>query len=301
MGKTLETKKKILGMLRKREMTAAELSRGLGLSSSTVSQHLEELRSMGAVEKTENEHFKKLKYYKINEGSVRMETVKYVLGALVVIAAISALYLYFAFAHGKVQAPTSGVSKAPQVNPYPVGVATTASNSSANATAPANPAPQGAYACPMMTYSLNGSISGYSGLTRYYLNSSYGTIADYITEGNSTGTLNISEEVSNALSNGPAQTSLISNRTHFAIVTLAGTRFGTSYSGINLTFSPPRYNAVSNTVIKTQLALGISGAAQGTYWLQIDGPCGRGVPAVLLTVGSSPYTGNTTRGASIYS
>ncbi len=295
MGKTLETKKRILSMLRKREMTAAELRRELGLSAATVSQHLDELRSMGVIGKTENEHFKKLKYYKINNGAIKMETVKYMLGALVVIAAISVLYLYSAY--GKAHAPVPAASTVPPANPYPPSSPGT-SNSSANLTSPPISALQGAYTCPMLTYSLNGSISGYSGLTRYYLNSSSGTIADYLTEGNPIGMLNISEKIGNVLSN---DASLASNRTHFAIVTIAGQRSGASYSGINLTFSPSRYNATSNTMIHTALELNTSGAAKGTYWVEIDGPCGGGVPAVLLTVGTSPYTGNTTRGPSIYS
>ena len=91
MGKTLETKKKILSLLKNKEMTLSELSSYLNLSTATVSQHLDDLRRMGAVEKLENEHFKKMKYYKRVE-AMNLNLAKYVIGAIVIIAAISLLF-----------------------------------------------------------------------------------------------------------------------------------------------------------------------------------------------------------------
>ena len=50
MGKTFDTKRKILGMLRSGPKTPSEIWRELSLAPSTVSQHLKELRDMGEIE-----------------------------------------------------------------------------------------------------------------------------------------------------------------------------------------------------------------------------------------------------------
>ncbi len=64
MGKTFETKARIIELLKKQKMTLAELSSELKLSKATVKQHLDELKSAGSIEEEDNSYFKRLKYYK---------------------------------------------------------------------------------------------------------------------------------------------------------------------------------------------------------------------------------------------
>ncbi len=60
------TKSRILRMIAQKDKTLSDISRELRLAPSTVSQHLQELKDMGAVREAENEHIKKWKYYKLN-------------------------------------------------------------------------------------------------------------------------------------------------------------------------------------------------------------------------------------------
>lgn len=66
MAKNGSTKNKILGMIAGGNKTLSDISRELDLAPSTVSQHLQELKSLGAVEEVQNEHIKKWKYYRLN-------------------------------------------------------------------------------------------------------------------------------------------------------------------------------------------------------------------------------------------
>jgi DNA-binding transcriptional ArsR family regulator len=65
MGKIWETKKEILKLLTTRAKTLTDISRALGLRPSTVSQHLKELKTVGAIEQVDNPYVKKWKYYKV--------------------------------------------------------------------------------------------------------------------------------------------------------------------------------------------------------------------------------------------
>ncbi|MDE1828199.1 MAG: ArsR family transcriptional regulator [Candidatus Micrarchaeota archaeon] len=102
MGKTGSTKNAILGMIAKRERTLSEISEELGLSPSTVSQHLHELEADGAIREIENTHIRKWKYYGLPEGAITASkgknmtnnrTLLYYGGGIVVIAAIALLVL----------------------------------------------------------------------------------------------------------------------------------------------------------------------------------------------------------------
>jgi predicted ArsR family transcriptional regulator len=64
MSKTLRTKKEILKLLSVRSKTLTDISTELELAPSTVSQHLVELKAIGAIENVENPHVKKWKYYR---------------------------------------------------------------------------------------------------------------------------------------------------------------------------------------------------------------------------------------------
>ncbi|HUB92483.1 MAG TPA: winged helix-turn-helix domain-containing protein [Candidatus Saccharimonadales bacterium] len=274
MGKTLETKKRILNLLKKNDMTITELSRELGLSTATISQHMDELQGMGAVEKLENEHFKRLKYYRIRE-AVNMNIAKYVIGALVIIAAVSALYFY---------AGHSGNS------PYNATAATNSTGLNGTATVVGGGG-IGALACPFIRYHLNGSIANYSGFSLYQLNSSMGNVSDYVIGNDSIGMFYVSERVSDVLNNTEFPDT---NLTHFAVFTFANATFGSIVPGINATISPMTYNAVNGTTVNFTIGMDTANVESGTYWLRIDWPCEGGVQPFLVTVGSGPYNGNVT-------
>ena len=69
MTKNLQTKGRILNLLKKRKMTITEISQDLGISKSTASQHMSELARMNLVEQEFNPHFKKVKYYRATGSS----------------------------------------------------------------------------------------------------------------------------------------------------------------------------------------------------------------------------------------
>ncbi len=64
MGRTMETKGRILEMLSCEKKNLTELCAVLGLSPSTVSQHLHELKTQGAIYLVVDTHFRRYKYYK---------------------------------------------------------------------------------------------------------------------------------------------------------------------------------------------------------------------------------------------
>lgn len=66
MTKTGSTKNKILALISSGNKTLSEISEALGLAPSTVSQHLQELKDMGAIEEVDTDHVRKWKYYKLN-------------------------------------------------------------------------------------------------------------------------------------------------------------------------------------------------------------------------------------------
>jgi DNA-binding transcriptional ArsR family regulator len=66
MSKNGHTKNEILNIISSENKTMSEISESLNLAPSTVSQHLKELKELGAIEEIENPHIKKWKYYKLN-------------------------------------------------------------------------------------------------------------------------------------------------------------------------------------------------------------------------------------------
>ena len=104
MGKTLETKNKILKLLKEKKMTVTEISEALGLAKSTVSQHISELIDMGMVELEYNGHFKRIKYYKAAERRADGDkkdgkTNGYAIGisAITIISIMLFVIVYFSF------------------------------------------------------------------------------------------------------------------------------------------------------------------------------------------------------------
>jgi DNA-binding transcriptional ArsR family regulator len=66
MSKAWETKKKILDALKTKPKTLTELSEQLGLSTSTVGQHLQELLDKNAIKEKDEDSERKWKYYEPN-------------------------------------------------------------------------------------------------------------------------------------------------------------------------------------------------------------------------------------------
>lgn len=286
MTKTLETKRKILQLLKKKEMTISELSSELNLSTATVSQHITELQSSGAIEKINNEHFKKLKYYKATETAspVVARYVKYVIGVVILLALVSGIYFY-----------QSGRNSALQPNTVKTAnttiASTTINNTSGNTSIPGG---GGTFACPMLFYTINGSIVRYSNLSVYYLNSSNGQVADYVIDNGSSGNLYVSEFVNHVLIEqaNPG----VPIREHYTFLTQINKASNGSSPGLNISISPQNFTVVNNETLNSTVNLRTNNTAEAmTYWLRIDGPCGPGVAPVLVTVGNKPYNGTVTQ------
>lgn len=286
MTKTLETKRKILQLLKKKEMTISELSSQLNLSTATVSQHMSELVRSGAIEKVDNQYFKKLKYYRTKQvtSPVAAQYVKYIVGAVIALALLSGIYFYSA-------------NKA-QVGQLKVTVGTTTINSTTNTTAnasPSGPVISSGLACPMEFYSINGTIENYSGFTAYNLHyDNNSTITDYVIGDGKSGLLYVSELVSRILSepsNFPQQ------RQHYASLEKESevgnyTALGLPAPGLNVSIVPQNFTVASNETLNFTVNMTANSTAQNTtYWLNIDGPCAGEVTPALITVGNSPYNG----------
>ena len=280
MSKTLETKKRILSLLRSKDMTISELSRELALSTATISQHLDELHIMGAIEKVDNEHFRKLKYYRAKK-EINPMIAKYIIGAIIVAILVISIYSYPLKNKPQMQATT-----------------TPASAAITNHTNIASPgAPGGMFACPMLFYHINGSIDSYSGFLLYMHNSSFGEIPNYVMRANSSGTLIVNESITNVLS----EPSNITKRQHYAFLTNIKGDLGTAVQGEGVILKPfpLNFSIAKNESTIFLLNITANDTASGTYWLRIDGPCGGGVMPVLLTIGTEPYNGNITSGSVI--
>src|SRR5271157_5127487 len=134
MSKTLETKRKILALLKGKDMTITGLSSALGLSNATVSQHIDELSRSGVIERVENEHFRKLKYYRVTEAEnqVLAKYAKYFIAAVIILAVALEFYFYSLTpvsgpsVNGAMAVRASGKNST-AVPPYPATVNETAS------------------------------------------------------------------------------------------------------------------------------------------------------------------------------
>ncbi|MDE1860504.1 MAG: winged helix-turn-helix transcriptional regulator [Candidatus Micrarchaeota archaeon] len=124
MGKTFETKRRILQLLKSGNRTPTEIYKMLNLAPSTVSQHLKELKEAGQVEEYFDEHFRNIKYYglrvqqahpiAVQQKAARDATyLRYGMGAIIIIAILG--IAYFALASGSVQGQALAYSSQPQV------------------------------------------------------------------------------------------------------------------------------------------------------------------------------------------
>ncbi len=278
MGKTFETKKKILSLLKKRKMTVGEISKELELSHATVSQHILELQQAGAIEKIDNEHFKKLKYYKAGDNSNAV-FLKYFIGIIVVAIILSSI-VYLNYLSGN----TNNTNQITTVNAINKTINNLGTQLNINTGA--------AEACPFLFYTLNGNITGSNGFQKYYLNTSHGTIQDFVINKGDSGTMYVNETLTNVLNESDVS---LYNRKHFVYLSTMKTGFNYTYSGINASINPVNFTVRNNESLEFALHIYISqNAINQTYWLHIDGPCGGGVKPVLITIGNNEYSGNVT-------
>ncbi len=152
----------------------------------------------------------------------------------------------------------------------------------------------GAFACPLLYYQSSGNVTGYNGFIPYTLTASgTGSVSDYLIANKSSGTLYATEYITNVLN----QSGTTTPRQHYSVLTLAGGHgFSTAASGLNVTITPQNFTPTSNAILNLTILISANSTASGkTYWMRIDGPCGRGTTPVLVTVGPAPYNGVLTQ------
>jgi len=78
MTATYKTKRQILKLfINGIPLTLTDISNQLGLAASTVSQHINELRNLGAIQEVDRQGTKKWKYYKLNHEKAQELYVKW--------------------------------------------------------------------------------------------------------------------------------------------------------------------------------------------------------------------------------
>ncbi len=102
MSKFGETKRRIVDLLKEKNMTLTEISERLNLAPSTVSQHIQELENAGVIKKSDEQHSRKWTYYELNKNQniaiVSSGLGKMSISAAIVIAAILAITFYLSSA-----------------------------------------------------------------------------------------------------------------------------------------------------------------------------------------------------------
>lgn len=295
MSRTLETKKKILELLENKKMTITELSKELGLSKATVSQHIDELTRINAVEKVDTEYYKKLKYYKTTTNYPSMFAK--VIGAMIILGVVAYLALSYM---GRPQTSYPGLSH--MANNSTTTAAVSMQNnaiSASNATVTPGQIP-GIYSCIFLSYSIEGRIAKTSGFSVYTLNYTSGNttrnVTDYVINRGSSGSFSIAENVTNALKEPQGYNT---TRMHYYLLRYNNS-IGDVYQGVNITYSPKSFQAANSSINTTAYVSIAQNASYGTYWINFDGPCGGGIGPELLTIGSKPYNGTIREPVNIF-
>jgi DNA-binding transcriptional ArsR family regulator len=138
MSKTGHTKNKILELIGSEDkVTLTYISERLKLNPSTVSQHLKELKVMGAVEEEKNIHIKKWKYYRINpnfdHNSISIEAVPRanpsipkITFYLIILGLVAALTVGYILSASNSNSPKSSLVQISLTDPPTVPAGTTA-------------------------------------------------------------------------------------------------------------------------------------------------------------------------------
>ncbi len=117
MGRTGDTKRKIVEMLEQKNETLTDISNKLGLAPSTVSQHLQELQDAGTIRLVEDRP-RKWKYYEMNRGQITRGfgyDISKDLKRIGVPIAVIAVALILAFAFYTSGSSSNAVAQAQQV------------------------------------------------------------------------------------------------------------------------------------------------------------------------------------------
>ena len=285
MSKTLETKKKILELLENRKMTITELSKELRLSKATISQHVDELTRINAVEKIDSEYYKKLKYYKTTPNHSAM--LSRAIGVIIIIGIIAYAIIFYS-ANTAHQNGPSAYNK----TTLTTAQVTTAAYFNASSNVIATPGSLSTFvSCIFLSYGINGRIENASGFSAYTINYTVGNatrnVTDYVIGRNSSGRFLLTENITNVLKE---PSNYNSTRSHYYMVRYNSSISGV-YPGVKITFNPKTFYAANSTINVTAYVKIAANATYGTYWINLDGPCGGGIGPELLTIGSKPYDG----------
>ena len=117
MGKTGDTKNRILELLTQKNVTLTDISKRLNLAPSTVSQHLQELEDAGMIKEVDDKP-RKWKYYEINRGYRMIENqnrpqLKRIIIPVTIVLVIIALTVVFYTPNGSAYATAQRVYLAP--------------------------------------------------------------------------------------------------------------------------------------------------------------------------------------------
>ena len=295
MSKHLVTKRRILGLLGERPMTRAELSKALGLTPATLSQHLQSLEDSGAIYVDPSSGSRKWKYYKLNRGfnmnrmnRERGYSTAMTLGSVAVIVIAAVVVLSLVVGHSRQQSAASVITI-----PH---TTTKTLNTSASGNISITPG-EFASACPVIltNQTFNSSIVGYSGLKYYDDN---GT-PEYIIAPGTNGSMVL------ALGKPARSSNLeISNFAAFYYSTGQNNSYANRYAmnstnGVSVSFNVSSEYLTSASPNAT-VRIGISAASnanEGTYRVFIpEGPCRPDAASFLLTVGNKPYNGTVNEG-----
>ncbi len=277
MSKHFSTKKKILDLLKEKPRTRTQLAKELGLAPSTVSQHIGELETEGAIAQDNRSSSRKWKYYRARNGFKNEELGRpsghnqsLTIGIAIALVLAAALVLFYT--HSPMNyIPTNSIP----MNHSAVNSTITPSVSTA--------------ACPIIlsNQTFISSIESYSNMT-FYNDSG---MPEYIVAPGSTGTMTLEL-------NKPLTSSNISISNFAAIyynesgkMVYAANSTDMFSVGFNRS-SEYLTAALPNATLLVRISV-LHSAAPGTYRVIIpEGPCRPQAQAFYLTVGNKPYTGS---------
>ncbi|MEM0154654.1 MAG: winged helix-turn-helix domain-containing protein [Methanothrix sp.] len=142
MSKTFGTKNKIVKLLKEKPMTVTEISAVLGLSKATVSQHMAELENMSMIKQVDNQHFKKVKFYRLSDAKTNTVEQRSNSGfrKMIIPSVLAILIVGIILGAGMLQKPNNQVRIGPDITNTTPGIGTGT-----------------AAACPMIRAFVNGT------------------------------------------------------------------------------------------------------------------------------------------------
>ncbi len=277
MGKIFETKERILKMLKNKPRTREEIAKELGLSPSTISQHLEELEEMGLVKKQDHRHSKRWKYYEINQLGYEKDisgNMNYSRAlSIVIVIVVIALVGYLA---------TNIRGSGPATNQTLVIRSTST-------------------ACPFIA-SPSPIFSQYTaqGFSEFNL-SGY---KDYVLSPGSRGEISYKVNISNSTSlpRGSNYVDLYNRALIYSSEEVNGTTvYNYNASGVTMTLVPRNLSIHKGSSAEFSILINASqNAPYKTYILEIGQCEGDSNGIILITIGNKPYSGKISVAPQIY-